>query len=84
MPIDGWEIGKSGDMEMMKKEYHDYCLKSKSNNIISCPKKIIEREKDKNVQWINEYFKNIGKKTEGKGKKRNQVDAGFVVLQQEI
>ena len=59
VPIDGWEIGKSGDMEMMKKEYHDYCLKSKSNNIVSCPKKIIKRKKDKKIEWINDNFKKI-------------------------
>ena len=59
VPIDGWEIGKSGDMEKMKKEYHDYCLKSKSNNIVSCPKKIIKRKKDKKIDWINDNFKKI-------------------------
>ena len=59
VPIDGWEIGKSGDMEKMKKEYQEYCLKSKSNNIVSCPKKIIKRKKDKKIEWINDNFKKI-------------------------
>ena len=59
VPIDGWEIGKSGDMEKMKKEYNEYCLKSKSNNIIFCPEEIIKRNKDKKVKWINDYFKKI-------------------------
>ena len=57
VPIDGWEIGKSGDMEKMKKEYHEYCLKSTSNNIIFCPEEIIKRKRDKKVQWINDHFK---------------------------
>ena len=59
VPIDGWEIGKSGDMEKMKKEYQEYCRKSKSNNIVSCPKEIIKRKKDKKVEWINDNFKKI-------------------------
>ena len=59
VPIDGWEIGKSGDMEKMKKEYQEYCLKSKSNNIVSCPKEIIKRKKDKKIEWINDNFKKI-------------------------
>ena len=39
-----------------KKEYDKYCPKSKSNNIIFCPKKIIKRKNDKKVQWINDDF----------------------------
>ena len=50
-------------IEKMRKEYHEYCPKSKSNNIIFCPKKIINRKKDKKVKWINNYFKNFGKKS---------------------
>ena len=57
----------------MKKEYHEYCPKSKSNNIVFCPEKIIKRKKDKEVQWNNDYFKNLvnkrrKKKTKKKGK----------------
>ena len=50
-------------IEKMRKEYHEYCPKSKSNNIVFCPKKIISRKKDKKVKWINDYFKNFGKKS---------------------
>ena len=57
VPIDGWEVGKAGNMEKMKKEYNEYCLKSKSNNIIFCPEEIIKRKRDKKVQWINDHFK---------------------------
>ena len=62
-------------IEKMKKEYHEYCPKSKSNNIVFCPEKIIKRKKDKRVQWINDYFKNLvkkrrKKKTKKKGKDR--------------
>ena len=64
MPIDGWEVGKAGNMEKMKKEYNEYCLKSKSNNIIFCPEEIIKRNKDKKVKWINDYFKNYFKTQE--------------------
>ena len=60
----------------MKKEYHEYCPKSKSNNIVFCPEKIIKRKKDKEVQRINDYFKNLVKKskekTTKKGKKRRR------------
>ena len=62
-------------IEKMRKEYHEYCPKSKSNNIVFCPKQIIKRKKDIRVQWINDYFKRDGKKgrkrkTKRKGKKR--------------
>ena len=57
VPIEDWEIGKVGNMEKMKKEYHEYCLKSTSNNIIFCPEEIIKRKRDKKVQWINDHFK---------------------------
>ena len=54
-------------LEKMRKEYHEYCPKSKSHNIVSCPEKIIKRKNDIRVQWINDYFKKNGKK--GRGKK---------------
>ena len=60
-------------LEKMRKEYHEYCPKSKSNNIIFCPKNIIKRKKDRRVQWINDYFKNFGKKSKKKnGKKKSK------------
>ena len=54
-------------LEKMRKEYHEYCPKSKSYNIVSCPEKIIKRKNDIRVQWINDYFKKNGKK--GRGEK---------------
>ena len=53
-------------LEKLRKEYHEYCPKSKSSNIVFCPEKIIKRKKDKKVQWINEYFKHFGKKNDKK------------------
>ena len=58
--------------DKMKKEYHKYCPKSKSNNIILCPKSIIKKKKDVRVQWINDYFKNFGKKSKKRRKKRGK------------
>ena len=60
-----------------KKEYHEYCPKSKSSNIVFCPEKIIKRKKDKKVQLINDYFRNLGRKSKKKkntkkGKKRTK------------
>ena len=56
----------------MKKEYHKYCPKSKSNNFVFCPKSIIKKKKDVRVQWINDYFKNFGKKSKKRRKKRGK------------
>ena len=65
------------DKEKMRKEYHEYCPKSKSSNIVFCPEKIIKRRKDEKVQWINDYFKNLAKeskivKTKNARKRRNR------------
>ena len=62
VPLDGLE---NWSTEKMRKEYDEYCPKSKSNNIILCPQKIIHQPINK-VQWINDYFKNLGKKTKKK------------------
>ena len=59
-------------LDKMKKEYHEYCPKSKSNNLIFCPKSIIKKKKDVRVQWINDYFKNFGKNSKKKKKKRGK------------
>ena len=71
VPIDLWE-----EYHERRREYDKYCPKSKSNNIILCPQKIINRKKDEKAQWINDYFKNIGKKskerTRKKGKERRK------------
>ena len=58
--------------EKMRKEYQEYCPKSKSkskSNFVFCPKKIIKRKKDeerKNIQRLNDYFKKIGKTSKKK------------------
>ena len=57
-------------IEKMKKEYHEYCPKSKSNNIVFCPKQIIKRKKDIRIKWINDYFKNLGKRSRKKKTKK--------------
>ena len=36
-------------VEKMRKEYHEYCPKSKSDNIIFCPQEIINRKKGNKV-----------------------------------
>ena len=59
-------------LDKMKKEYHEYCPKSKSNNFVFCPKSIIKKKKDVKVQWINDYFKNFGKKSKKKKKKKGK------------
>ena len=63
--------GKTYDkpqLEMMRKEYYEYCPKSKSNSIVFCPKQIIKRKNDKRVQWqndhLNDYIKSLGGKDE--------------------
>ena len=63
-------------LDKMKKEYHEYCPKSKSNNIIFCPKSIIKKKKDVKVQWINDYFNNFGKKSKKKGKSKKKSKKG--------
>ena len=57
-------------IEEMEKEYHDYCPKSKSNNIIFCPTKIIKKRNKVKVQWINDWFKNFRKKKKKSTKKK--------------
>ena len=68
---DGWGKKPFHDKEKMRKEYHEYCPKSKLNSIVFCPKKIIKRKKDKKVQWINDYFKKFEKKIKNKHKEQN-------------
>ena len=68
VPLNFWE-----EYHERRKEYNKYCPKSKSNNIVFCPKKIIHREKDKKVQWINDYFKSLGKRSKKeKAKKKGK------------
>ena len=61
--------------EWLTKEYNEYCLKSKSNNIIMCPQKIINQPSNI-LQGVKKYLTNLGKKskkTKKKGKeKRNK------------
>ena len=64
--LSGWEAKEP--VEKMRKEYHEYCPKSKSNNIVFCPQQIIKRKNDKRVQWqndhLNDYIKSLGGKDE--------------------
>ena len=72
MPLeDDWGKKTFHDKEKMRKEYHEYCPKSKLNSIVFCPKKIIKRKKDKKIQWINDYFKNFEEKSK-KNKNKNK------------
>ena len=57
------------EIEEMRREYHKYCPKSKSNNIIACPKDIIKKKNDLKLKWLNNYFKEIAKKGKKKKKK---------------
>ena len=66
---DDWGKKAFHDKEKMRKEYHEYCPKSKLNSIVFCPKKIIKRKKDRKIQWINDYFKNF-EEFEGKRTKK--------------
>ena len=66
---DDWGKKTFHDKEKMRKEYHEYCPKSKLNSIVFCPKKIIKRKKDKKIEWINDYFKNF-EEFEGKRTKK--------------
>ena len=68
--IGQFPTNKNMSLEQMRKEYHEYCPKSKSNNIIFCPKQIIKRKKDKKIQWINDYFKNFEEKSKKKKNKK--------------
>ena len=58
-------MGKSltkSEIEGTRSKYHKYCPKSKSSNIISCPKEIIKNHLK--LKWFNDYFKIIAKKSE--------------------
>ena len=57
----------------MEKEYHNYCPKSKSNNIIYCPKNIIKkRDKDMKLKKLNDLFNKISTEKSKGGKKRSR------------
>ena len=78
---DGWGKKPFHDKEKMRKEYNEYCPKSKSkskSNFVFCPREIIEkktnREEKEEVQWINDYFKKVGKKSRKKKSKRKGKD----------
>ena len=40
------KIKRNHEIEKMRREYNKYCPKSKSNNIIVCPKDIIKKKND--------------------------------------
>ena len=57
----------------MRKEYHNYCPKSKSNNIIYCPKNIIKkRDKNMKLKRLNDLFNKISTEKSKGGKKRSR------------
>ena len=57
----------------MEKEYHNYCPKSKSNNIINCPKNIIKkRDKDMKLKKLNDLFNKISTEKSKGGRKRSR------------
>ena len=60
------------ELEKMRTKYQNYCPKSKSNNIISCPKDIIKKTNNQKVKWLNEYFKKISKESKKKKNKKKQ------------
>ena len=66
------KIKSDAELEKMRTKYHNYCPKSKSNNIISCPKDIIKKTNNQKVKWLNEYFKKISKKSKKKKTKKKQ------------
>ena len=71
VPKDG-KINKKYE-QWLTKEYNEYCLKSKSANIIMCPQKIINQPSNILLKLVNNYFTNLGKKskkTKKKGKER--------------
>ena len=61
------------ELEKMRTKYHNYCPKSKSNNIISCPKDVIKKTNNLKVKWLNEYFKKIAKKSKKKKTKNKKI-----------
>ena len=70
---------QSAEMEEMRTEYHKYCPKSKSNNIIYCPKEIIKKKIKKDInkgmklKKLNKHFERISdKKRKGKKKKETK------------
>ena len=70
---------QSAEMEEMRTEYHKYCPKSKSNNIIYCPKEIIKKKIKKDIykgmklKKLNKRFERISdKKRKGKKKKETK------------
>ena len=78
---DDWGQSPIYDKEKMRKEYNEYCPKSKSkskSNFVFCPQDIIEKRKEERgkeeVQRNNDYFKKVGKKSRKKKTKRKGRD----------
>ena len=67
----GKSLNKS-EIEEIRSGYHKYCPKSKSNNIIFCPTEIIKKKNDPKLEWLNDHFKKIRKKS--KKKKKTKVN----------
>ena len=66
---------QSAEMKEMRTEYHKYCPKSKSNNIIYCPKEIIKKKikndiyKGMKLKKLNKRFERISDKKRKRKKK---------------
>ena len=67
-----WKNKRKAEVEKMRKEYHKYCIKSKSSNYVFCPKKILKKKKDKKLKWLNDHFKKISTKKRKTKKKRGR------------
>ena len=69
---------QSAEMEEMRTEYHKYCPKSKSNNIIYCPKEIIKKKIKKDIykgmklKKLNKRFERISDKKRKRKKKKKK------------
>ena len=64
-------MGKSlneSEIDELRSTYYKYCPKSKSNNIIFCPTAIIKKKNDPKLEWLNDYFKKIRKKSKKRKK----------------
>ena len=70
-------MGKSltkSEIKELRSKYYKYCPKSKSNNIIFCPTAIIKKKNDPKLEWLNDYFKKIRKKSKKRKKKKVKKD----------
>ena len=72
-------MGKSltkSEIDETRSKYHKYCPKSRSSNMISCPKEIIKN--DLKLKWLSDYFKKLQRKV------KRQKQKGTIVKNEEI